>query len=578
MSDNFKKKSMTFSLKQYDASYVINTIDALEKASRSVNDYTQEINALILGTADYWKGSARSALMNQIDIIWGDISDLNDGLGEIYDALMEVQVQFYGADDSLDQQLRECAHNDSKSRNNGSGTQGAVTENVPVVSPLTYEKYTPLLAEWSVTPITVQSRVVPNPLVPDLVKAIANPLPVQDRCMPSAAVAALVNRSMELLPQVGRCVAQAVSAVLQTSPMTRLPEMYSTLGQAAAALLADMIATPQDVAHQVMESAQTAIITPAVAEQLGAVAAGQLGQAVEAGSFGYTAAQAAAELHSTIGDKYGSYLHAENTSAQRKRLEQFLGSDVLKVLTNAALYRMPPDAIERELGAVIAATLGLKNVEQEQREILERLLAKGALLSLNITEASRKSDEIIHGSHSVGSGIWYKLKEMPDILNDIINNTLAFTQQSQQRLREFGEVVHDHVNNIRASSQLLESLNNAVADLEPAELFDSAGAAGMLKSMCIYDLPAVRSMMEDFPQISIVREGVRALRDAVSDVEVEVAMPVVIAAQEGLLEIKPAARKLFDTGDLANLGGIVGVYRQPTELPQFPIYNPISST
>lgn len=224
------------SLKHYNESGVLATIEAFRQAPIRFTSLSDKIYALETMLGAYWDGIAHEEFRARFRKVFHQVRDLGDALGDIYDILMEAQLAFYKVDDGFGQQLKEAVHNSQGASGNasqgGSGKKYGSQVGSELIPNLSYN---PLPAK----PVLVST--MGEAYMPDLSYATMQPRPTLSSCLPCAALLVLLYQNMALREQISHTTDEALQTVLDLPAMSAKPQQSSTTGEP---IIADVSYTP----------------------------------------------------------------------------------------------------------------------------------------------------------------------------------------------------------------------------------------------------------------------------------------------------------------------------------------------
>lgn len=330
MADNAKigaqDSLQEHSLKHYNESGVVATIQAFQKAPEKFTTLSNKIYLLETALGFYWNGMAHDAFRERFRTVFCQVRDLGDALGKIYDILMKAQLEFYKVDDGFGQQLREAVHNSQIS--SGSVSQSG---NGQQYDSQVGNEYAPNLSFNPLPSKPVLVSTMGQAYIPDLSYVAMQRRITLYPCMPSPVLLVLLYQNLDLREQIAHTTDEALYSVLDLPAMDERPQLTSTTGEP---MTADVTYAPMSEKPVL----QSTIADPFIAD------------------VSYPPMSEKPVLHSTMGEAYFPDL-SYATMSRRGVLKSILGAAVVNAIVNSLIKGETREQAVSRIGEAIVASL-----------------------------------------------------------------------------------------------------------------------------------------------------------------------------------------------------------------------------
>lgn len=207
------------SLKLYDANKVISAINIFHEHCSTFDTVAHQILCEKDNVMDHWKGAAANMFEEKFKTVYSQVTDIGDALYEIYNALLDAQDAFYQADDSLNQQMKQAQHNDSKS-SGGSSSSSDSWSTLEVVPHNTPDAYVPNITYPPMKPIPVPQSTMGESYNPSFFYENFQNMPVIDHAVPSPYIVQMLYDSMTVKDIIAHNVGEATENTFEYDQMT----------------------------------------------------------------------------------------------------------------------------------------------------------------------------------------------------------------------------------------------------------------------------------------------------------------------------------------------------------------------
>lgn len=244
------------SLKLYDANKVTAAIRLFHEHCGTFDKVAVEILSVKNDVQDIWKGCAADMFVEKFKTVYSQVTDIGDALYSIYEMLQQAQDAFYQADDSLNQQMKQAAHNDSKKKGgSGSSGSGDSWSMLEVGEHNTPEAYVPNITYPPMKPIPVPQSTMGDSYNPNFFYENFQAMPVIGHAVPSPYTVQMLYDNMTVKDIIAHNVGEAAQYVLNYDPKNSLDVIEHDVPEANVPELTYDAMTPKEVVpHNVPEA------------------------------------------------------------------------------------------------------------------------------------------------------------------------------------------------------------------------------------------------------------------------------------------------------------------------------------
>ena len=243
------------SLKLYDANKVTAAIRVFHEHCRTFDQVSAEVLSVKNDIVKVWEGNAADMFEEKFKTVYSQVTDIGDALYEIYNMLQQAQDAFYQADDSLNQQMKQAAHNDSKKSGGSSSSSSDSWSTVDVGQHNTPEQYVPNITYPPMQPIPVPNSTIGESYNPNFFYENFQAMPVIGHAVPSPYTVQMLYDNKTVKEIIAHNVSEAAQYVLEYDAMNPLDMFEHDVPEAHVPELTYDAMTPKEVVpHNVPEA------------------------------------------------------------------------------------------------------------------------------------------------------------------------------------------------------------------------------------------------------------------------------------------------------------------------------------